>query len=124
MLARPASPSRREKGASTLSVPSLQGAPAEQHNSAHRGARLSTAAAAGSGHVALAALAAAQAAGTQDQPEPVAEDGVPAELDQFFDELAGLLTSPITSYQREKLQASLVGAIDARFATLLSRLPA
>lgn len=117
------SPSRREKGASDLSVPSLQGSPAEQHNSTHRGARLSTAAAAGSGHVALAALA-AQAAGTQEQPDPVAGDGISAELDQFLDELAGLLTSPITSYQREKLQASLIGAIDARFATMLSRLPA
>lgn len=106
-----------------MTVPSLQGVPAEQHDSTHRGARLSTAAAAGSGHVALAALAAARATGTQDLPEPVAEE-VPAELGQFFDELAGLLTSHLTGYQREKLQTSLIGAIDARFATLLGRLPA
>ncbi len=118
----PASPSRREKGDSTLSVPSLQGSPAEQPTSTHRGARLSTAAAAGSGHAALAALAAAQAAGTQHQP--AAAEELPPELDQFFDELGGLLTSHLTSYQREKLQASLIGVIDARFATLLGRLSA
>jgi hypothetical protein len=42
----------------------------------------------------------------------------------FIDELAGLLHCSITVYQREKLQAALTGAIDARVGTPLGRLPA
>jgi len=88
---------------------------AEQHypTGLQREVRLTAAAAATGGRAALAALAAAEVA---EQP--------PAELDQFLDELAGLLHGSITVYQREKLQAALIGAIDARVGTLLGRLPA
>jgi len=98
-----------------VSAPSLQGGLAEQHypTGLQREVRLTAAAAATGGRAALAALAAAEVA---EQP--------PAELDQFLDELAGLLHGSITVYQREKLQAALIGAIDARVGTLLGRLPA
>ena len=98
-----------------MSAPSLQGGLAEQHypTGLQREVRLTAAAAATGGRAALAALAAAEVA---EQP--------PAELDQFLDELAGLLHCSITVYQREKLQAALIGAIDARVGTLLGRLPA
>jgi len=78
--------------------------------------RFATTAAASGGRSALAALTAADAAEAAEQP--------PAELDQFIDELAGLLHCSVTVYQREKLQAALMGAIDARFDTLFGRLPA
>jgi hypothetical protein len=100
---------------------------AEQHfpTGLQREVRLSAAAAATGGRAALTALAAAEAAEAAQVAE-VAEvaDQPSAELDQFIDELAGLLHCSITVYQREKLQAALTGAIDARFGTLLSRLPA
>ncbi|HEU5269378.1 MAG TPA: hypothetical protein VFU36_05580 [Jatrophihabitans sp.] len=98
-----------------MSAPSLQGASIEQHypTGLQREVRMSAAATATGGRAVLAALAAAEVA---EQPA--------AELDQFLDELAGLLPCPITGYQREKLQATLIGAIDARFSTLLGQLPA
>ena len=92
-----------------MSAPSLQGASTEQHHPTglQREVRLAAAAAATGGRAALAALAAAEVA---EQP--------PTALDVFLDELASLLPCPITGYQREKLQAALIGAIDARFSTL------
>ncbi len=98
-----------------MSAPSLQGGSAEQHypTGLQREVRFSATAAATGGRAALAALAAAEVA-----------QQLPPELDQFIDELAGLLTCPITVYQREKLQAALIGAIDARFSTLIDQLPA
>jgi len=98
-----------------LIAPSLQGAPVEPNypTGLQREVRLSAAAAATGGRAALAALAAAEVA---EQP--------PAELDQFLDELAGLLSCPITAYQRERLQTALIGAIDARLSTLVGQLPA
>jgi hypothetical protein len=91
---------------------------AEQHypTGLQREVRLTAAAAATGGRAALAALAAAEVVEVAEQP--------PVELDQFLDELAGLLHCSITVYQREKLQAALIGAIDARVGTLLGRLPA
>lgn len=98
-----------------MSAPSLQSDPAEQHypTGLPREVRLAAGSSAASGRVALAALTAAEVA-TETSPE----------LDEFIDELAGLLTCPITGYQREKLQATLIGAIDARFAALIGQLPA
>jgi hypothetical protein len=69
-------------------------------------------AAAASGRAALAAVAAAD----------VTTPEIPAELDQFIDELAGIVHCPITSYQRELLQTALIGTIDARFTALLVQL--
>jgi hypothetical protein len=83
-----------------------------------RGTRLAAGAAATSGRTALAAMAAAETTAEASVPE------IPGELDQFIDELAGIVHSPITVYQRELLQAALIGTIDARFATLLAQLPA
>jgi hypothetical protein len=101
-----------------VSAPSLQGGPAEQHypTGLQREVRFAAAVAATGGRSALAALAAAEVAEVAEQP--------PAEFDEFIDELAGLLHCSVTVYQREKLQSALMGAIDARFDTLLSRLPA
>lgn len=98
-----------------MSAPSLQGGPAELHypTGLQREVRFSATAAATGGRAALAALAAAEVA---DEP--------PAELDRFIDELAVLLPCPITGYQREKLQAGLLGVIDARVSALLGQLPA
>jgi hypothetical protein len=96
-----------------LSAPSLQSDPAETPTGLHRGVRLAAAATATGGRAALAALAAAEVASE-----------TPLELDHFLDELAGIVLTPITVYQREKLQAALIGAIDARFATLIGQLPA
>ena len=79
-----------------------------------RGTRLAAGAVATSGRAALAAIAAA------DLPAPE----IPAELDQFIDELAGIVHCPITTYQRELLQTALIGTIDARFTALLGQLTA
>lgn len=100
-----------------MTAPSLQGASADQHHPTgiQLGTRLGTAAAATSGRAALAALAAGEATTSNE---------VPAELDQFIDELAAIVHCPITVYQRELLQAALLGTIDARFTSLLARLPA
>ena len=97
-----------------MSAPSLQVGPAEKlPTGLERGVRLAAAATATGGRAALAALAAAE----------VTSETAP-ELDHFLDELAGIVLTPITVYQREKLQAALIGAIDARFATLIGQLPA
>jgi hypothetical protein len=98
-----------------VSAPSLQGGLAEQHypTGLQREVRLAAASSATGGRAALAALAANEVAVQ-----------LPPALDQFVDELAGLLTCPITVDQREKLQSALIDAIDARFATLIGWLPA
>jgi hypothetical protein len=95
-----------------LTAVSLQETPVKPHfaTGLPRGTRLSTAAAAASGRAALAAMAAAG----------LTAGKMPAELDQFIDELAGIVHCPITAYQRELLQTALIGTIDARFAALLS----
>ncbi|MFL6161665.1 MAG: hypothetical protein ACJ74U_05500 [Jatrophihabitantaceae bacterium] len=103
-----------------MTAPSLRGAPAEQQVAGfQRSTRLSAAATVISGHAVLAALAAAEAT-TEATAETTAEQP-PMELDQFIDELASIVHCPITTYQRELLQAALIGTIDARFATLLAR---
>jgi hypothetical protein len=79
-----------------------------------RGTRLAAGAAATSGRAALVAIAVAD----------VTTPEIPAELDQFIDELAGIVHCPITAYQRELLQTALIGTIDARFIALLGQLTA
>jgi hypothetical protein len=92
-----------------LSAPSLLVGSVEPHypTGLQREVRLAAASSATGGRAALAALAATEVA-----------EQLPPEFDQFVDELTGLLTCPITVHQREKLQAALVGAIDARLTAL------
>ena len=105
-----------------MSAASLQHSQVEEFgpDGIEQGLRLSSAAAADSGRAVLSALAAADAAAMPITGHPA----VPAELDQFIDELAAIVHCPITVYQRELLQQALLGTIDARFAALLARLPA
>jgi hypothetical protein len=98
----------------TLSAPSLQNVPAEfsfESDQMALGARFAAASATGSAASAIAAIAAAQAA--RDAAEP------PVEIATFLDELGTLISTPITVYQREKLTAALMQAIDARINIVL-----
>jgi len=103
-----------KKELKTLTAVSLQDETVESHfaTGLPRGTRLVAGAAATSGRAALAAMAVV---------EPIVPE-IPAELDQFIDELAGIVHCPITAYQRELLQTALIGTIDARFTALLTQL--
>jgi hypothetical protein len=97
-----------------LSAPSLQNPPAElsyESDQLALRARFAAASTTGSAASAIAAMAAAQAA--RDAAAP------PAEIATFLDELATLISVPITVHQREQLTAALIQAIDARINIVL-----
>lgn len=96
-----------------MSLSSLQNHPDEpaHTSSIATTARLAGSVAASSATSALVAIAAAQALATTAEASLATE--------QFLDELAHVVAVPLTGYQREKIGAALIEAIDARIVALL-----
>ncbi|MEO6703873.1 MAG: hypothetical protein ABI140_21165 [Jatrophihabitantaceae bacterium] len=96
-----------------MSAPGLQDVPTQRSEPVQPGtataARISATASAGSAAAALTALAIAKVSATAEPPP---------QIGHFLDELAGIVSTPITIHQRELLTNALVEAIDARIAAL------